>query len=69
MGGDVFLTEQRTRVHSHAEVASLGQGDGVILTVRERPVQGTRRAAARHGISRIESGERFSLGIIFHDAA
>ena len=71
-GGEFVLTEQRPRMQSRAEVAPLTQGDGVIFAVRERPVQGTRgtyRVNLRHGVSRIKSGERFTFGIIFHDAA
>ena len=71
-GGEFVLTEQRPRMQSRAEVVSLGQGDGVIFAVRERPVQGARgsyRVNLRHGVSRIKSGRRFTLGIIFHDAA
>jgi len=71
-GGEFVLTEQRPRMQSRAEVAPLTQGDGVIFAVRERPVQGTRgtyRVNLRHGVSRIKSGERFTLGLIFHDAA
>jgi hypothetical protein len=71
-GGEFVLTEQRPRMQSRAEVVSLAQGDGVIFAVRERPVQGTRgpyRVNLRHGVSRIKSGERFTLGVIFHDAA
>ena len=70
-GGEFVLTEQRPRMQSRAEVVSLAQGDGVIFAVRERPVHGTRgtyRVNLRHGVSRIKSGERFTLGIIFHDA-
>jgi hypothetical protein len=70
-GGEFVLTEQRPRMQSRAEVAQLTQGDGVIFAVRERPVQGTRgtyRVNLRHGVSRIKSGERFTLGVIFHDA-
>jgi hypothetical protein len=70
-GGEFVLTEQRPRMQSRAEVAPLTQGDGVIFAVRERPVQGTRgtyRVNLRHGVSRIKSGERFTLGVIFHDA-
>jgi hypothetical protein len=70
-GGEFVLTEQRPRMQSRVEVVSLAQGDGVIFAVRERPVQGTRgtyRVNLRHGVSRIKSGERFTLGIIFHDA-
>ncbi len=71
-GGEFVLTEQRPRMQSRAEVAPLSQGDGVVFAVRERPVQGTKgayRVNLRHGVSRIRSGERFTLGIIFHDAA
>jgi uncharacterized protein len=71
IGGEFVLTEQRPRMQSRAEVAPLTQGDGVIFAVRERPVQGTRgtyRVNLRHGVSRIRSGERFTLGVIFHDA-
>jgi len=70
-GGEFVLTEQRPRMQSRAEVVSLAQGDGVIFAVRERPVRGMRgtyRVNLRHGVSRIKSGERFTLGIIFHDA-
>jgi uncharacterized protein len=70
-GGEFVLTEQRPRMQSRAEVAPLAQGDGLIFAVRERPVQGTRgtyRVNLRHGVSRIRSGERFTLGVIFHDA-
>jgi hypothetical protein len=70
-GGEFVLTEQRPRMQSRAEVVSLSQGDGVIFAVRERPVQGTRgtyRVNLRHGVSRIKSGERFTLGVILHDA-
>jgi hypothetical protein len=71
-GGEFVLTEQRPRMQSRAEVAPLTQGDGLIFAVRERPVvgaRGTYRVNLRHGVSRIRSGERFTLGVIFHDAA
>jgi len=71
-GGAFVLTEQRPRMQSRAEVVNLTQGDGVIFAVRERPAQGARgpyRVTMRHGVSRLLSGERFTLGIIFHDAA
>jgi uncharacterized protein len=71
-GGELVLTEQRPRMQSRAEVVSLSQGDGAIFAVRERPAQGARgayRVNMRHGVSRIKSGERFTLGVIFHDAA
>jgi uncharacterized protein len=71
-GGELVLTEQRPRMQSRAEVVSLSQGDGVIFAVRERPVQGARgsyRVILRHGVSRVRSGSRTTLGVIFHDAA
>jgi hypothetical protein len=71
-GGEFVMTEQRPRMQSRAEVVSLAQGDGVIFAVRERPVRGARgayRVNLRHGVSRIKSGERVTLGVIFHDAA
>src|SRR5688500_10013864 len=70
-GGELVLTEQRPRMQSRAEVVPLTQGDAVIFAVRERPVVGTRgdyRVSMRHGVSRIRLGERYTLGIIFHDA-
>ena len=71
-GGEFVLTEQRPRRQSRAEVAPLAQGDGVVFPVNHRPVAGARgfyRATMRHGVSRVRSGARFTLGIIFHDAA
>ncbi|MBV8800338.1 MAG: 2OG-Fe(II) oxygenase [Alphaproteobacteria bacterium] len=70
-GGEFVLTEQRPRMQSRAEVVPLSQGDAVIFAVNERPVQGAKghyRVKMRHGVSRLRSGERFTLGIIFHDA-
>lgn len=70
-GGEFVLTEQRPRMQSRAEIVPLAQGDGVIFPVRHRPVQGTRRSYrvyVRHGVSRLRSGHRLTLGIIFHDA-
>ena len=70
-GGEFVLTEQRPRMQSRVEVVPLGQGDGVIFPVHHRPVQGTRgsyRVNMRHGVSRLHSGHRHTLGIIFHDA-
>jgi uncharacterized protein len=70
-GGEFVLTEQRPRMQSRAEVVSLDQGDGVIFPVHHRPVQGTRgvyRVTMRHGVSRLRSGSRQTLGVIFHDA-
>jgi hypothetical protein len=71
-GGEFVLTEQRPRMQSRAEVVPLRQGDGVIFAVNQRPVQGTRgayRVTMRHGVSRLRTGERHTLGLIFHDAA
>jgi uncharacterized protein len=70
-GAEFVLVEQRPRQQSRAEVVTLGQGDGVIFPVQQRPVRGTRgsyRAGMRHGVSRLRSGSRHTLGIIFHDA-
>jgi hypothetical protein len=70
-GGEFVLTEQRPRMQSRAEVVPLAQGDAVIFAVNDRPVQGTKgwyRVKMRHGVSRVRSGQRFTLGIIFHDA-
>jgi hypothetical protein len=71
-GGEFVLTEQRPRMQSRAEVVPLRQGDAVIFAVHHRPVHGTRgvyRVNLRHGVSRLRSGQRHTLGIIFHDAA
>mgnify|MGYP001430027750 CR=1 FL=1 len=71
-GGEFVLTEQRPRMQSRATVVPLDQGSGVIFAVNNRPVQGTRgsyRVKMRHGVSRIRSGKRHTLGIIFHDAS
>lgn len=70
-GGEFVLTEQRPRMQSRAEVVPLRQSDAVVFAVRHRPVQGARgvyRVNLRHGVSRIRSGHRQTLGIIFHDA-
>jgi hypothetical protein len=70
-GGEFVLTEQRPRMQSRAEVVPLQQGEAVIFPVHHRPVQGTRgvyRVNMRHGVSRLRSGQRHTLGIIFHDA-
>jgi hypothetical protein len=69
-GGEFVLTEQRPRMQSRAEVVPLRQGEGVIFPVHHRPVQGTRgvyRVNMRHGVSRLRSGTRHTLGVIFHD--
>jgi len=71
-GGEFLLVEQRPRAQSRGEVVPLRQGEAVIFPVHHRPVEGTRgpyRVTMRHGVSRLRSGERYTLGIIFHDAA
>jgi hypothetical protein len=70
-GGEFVLTEQRPRVQSRAEVVPLRQGDAVAFAVHNRPVQGTKgtyRVNLRHGVSRLRTGTRHTVGIIFHDA-
>ncbi len=70
-GGEFVLTEQRPRMQSRVEVVPLAQGDAVIFPVHHRPVQGARgpyRVTLRHGVSRLRSGRRHTLGVIFHDA-
>lgn len=70
-GGEFVLAEQQPRRQSRIEVLSPNQGDAVIFAVQHRPVQGTRgyyRASLRHGVSTVHSGERYTLGVIFHDA-
>jgi hypothetical protein len=70
-GGEFVLTEQRPRMQSRVEVVPLAQGDAVVFPVNLRPVNGSRgpyRVAMRHGVSRLRSGSRHTLGIIFHDA-
>jgi hypothetical protein len=70
-GGELVLTEQRPRMQSRVEVVPLRRGEGVVFAVSQRPVRGTRgdyRVTMRHGVSRLLRGERFTLGIIFHDA-
>jgi len=71
-GGEFLLVEQRPRAQSRGEVVPLRQGEAVIFPVHHRPVDGTRgpyRVTMRHGVSRLRAGHRFTLGIIFHDAA
>lgn len=71
-GGEFVLVEQRPRMQSRPEVIALRQGEGVIFAVNERPVHGTRgdyRVKLRHGVSRVRTGRRHTLGVIFHDAA
>jgi uncharacterized protein len=71
VGGEFVLTEQRPRQQSRVEVVPLRQGDAVVFAVNQRPVPGSRgvhRVRMRHGVSRVRSGQRHTLGIIFHDA-
>lgn len=70
-GGELVITEQRPRMQSRVEVVPLGMGQGALFAVNDRPRAGTRgdyRVRMRHGVSRIRCGERFTLGVIFHDA-
>ena len=70
-GGEFVLTEQRPRMQSRPHVLDLKKGDAVIFAVNQRPVKGLRgdyRVTMRHGVSRLHSGKRHTLGIIFHDA-
>ncbi len=70
-GGEFVLTEQRPRMQSRPEVVALRKGDAVVFAVHTRPVAGTRgiyRVNHRHGVSRLRSGQRHTLGVIFHDA-
>ena len=71
-GGEFVLTEQRPRQQSRVQVVPLQQGQAVIFAVHHRPAEGARgvtRANLRHGVSTLTRGERFTLGLIFHDAA
>ena len=71
-GGEFVMTEQRPRMQTRPMVVPLRQGDGVVFAVHNRPVQGTRgtyRVNLRHGVSRVRSGRRHTVGVIFHDAA
>jgi hypothetical protein len=71
-GGEFLLVESRPRMQSRAEIVPLGQGEAVIFPVHHRPVAAARgfaRATMRHGVSRVRAGRRYTLGIIFHDAA
>lgn len=70
-GGEFVMTEQRPRMQSRPMVLPLQQGDAAVIAVHQRPVQGTRgvyRVNLRHGVSRVRSGQRHTLGVIFHDA-
>jgi hypothetical protein len=71
-GGELVMTEQRPRMQSRPMVLPLGQGDAAVFAVHHRPVQGARgvyRVKLRHGVSRVRSGHRHTVGVIFHDAA
>ena len=71
-GGELLLVEQRPRAQSVGHAVRLEQGEAVVITTRYRPVKGSRgyyRSNFRHGVSQIHSGERYTLGIVFHDAA
>ena len=71
-GGEFVLTEQRPRMQSRVDVVPLRRGDGVIFAVHHRPARGARgvyRVKLRHGVSRLQSGRRHTVGVIFHDAA
>src|SRR5919108_6582784 len=70
-GGEFVMTEQRPRMQSRPIVVPLRKGDGVVFAVQNRPVRGKKsvyRVNLRHGVSRLRSGSRHTLGIIFHDA-
>jgi hypothetical protein len=70
-GGEFVLSEQRPRMQSRVEVVLLQQGDAVAFAVHNRPVKGTKgtyRVNLRHGVSRVRTGMRHTVGIIFHDA-
>ena len=70
-GGEFVIAEQRPRMQTRIEVAPLAQGDGVAFAVHHRPAAGSRgpyRVTLRHGVSRVRSGARHTLGVIFHDA-
>ena len=71
-GGDFLLVEQRPRAQSRGEAIATEQGQIVVFATRHRPAEGSRgvvRATLRHGVSRILTGTRYTLGVIFHDAA
>jgi hypothetical protein len=70
-GGEFVLIEQRPRMQSRPEVVPLRQGAAVAFAVHHRPVEGTQgsyRVNLRHGVSRLRSGRRYTVGIIFHDS-
>jgi len=71
-GGEFLLVEQRPRAQSRGHARIVPQGHGLVFTTRDRPVASARgwsAAPVRHGVSTIRSGQRFTLGLVFHDAA
>ena len=71
-GGEFLLVEQRLRAQSRGTAIAIPRGHGFVFTTRDRPVRSARgwsAAPVRHGVSTIRSGERFTLGLVFHDAA
>ncbi len=71
-GGEFVLTEQKPRMQSRVDVVPLEQGEAVFFAVNQRPARGSKgyfRAVMRHGVSRLRSGHRYTMGVIFHDAA
>jgi uncharacterized protein len=71
-GGEFLLVEQRARAQSRGTATTLPQGHGYVFTTRERPIRSARgwsAAPVRHGVSAVCSGRRYTLGLIFHDAA
>ncbi|GAB2886625.1 2OG-Fe(II) oxygenase [Paralcaligenes ginsengisoli] len=70
-GGELVMTEQRPRMQSRPIVLSLRQGDAAVIAVHDRPFQGARgiyRVTLKHGVSRVRSGRRYALDLLFHDA-
>jgi hypothetical protein len=70
-GGSFLLVEQRPRAQSVGEALTCAQGEAIVFANRHRPIRGARgfsRSNVRHGVSRVESGRRYALGVIFHDA-
>jgi hypothetical protein len=70
-GGEFILSEQRPRQQTRVEALTLRQGEGLVFANQVRPIEGTRgpyRATIKHGVSRVSTGERYTLGVIFHDA-
>jgi hypothetical protein len=71
-GGEFLLVEQRPRAQSRGTATLIPQGHGLVFTTRDRPVASARgwsAAPVRHGVSTIRSGRRYTLGLVFHDAA